>query len=59
MSRNLIYKTLPFYEGVDNTIEVEMPDYISWEIKYHCDTCGNEILEDDVPDHKCSEEHRT
>ena len=55
MARTLQYSILPFYEGRNNTQEVEMPDYVSWEIRYYCDACGKELAESNVPLHKCEE----
>ena len=54
--RTLIYKTLPSYDGMDNTVEVEMPDWISWEVRYNCQVCGNELLESEIKEHTCKEE---
>ena len=53
--RTLIYQTVPDVEGIDNTQEVEIPDDFSWELRFYCDLCDTEVVEDEIQSHKCEE----
>ncbi len=43
-------------EGYDTTQEIELPQDISWELRFYCDQCGEEVLEDETTSHTCEEE---
>ena len=49
--KTLITQVVPLYEGVDNTDEIEIPDGISWELRFYCEQCGNELLQGEFKEH--------
>ena len=52
--KTLVTQILPSYEGVDSTHEVEIPDNVSWELKFHCEECGDELEETELGHHICT-----
>lgn len=51
----LTTKIFPEYEGIDTTQEIEIPNSISWELRFYCDECSDEIAEIDLKNHKCND----
>ena len=43
-------------EGYDTTHEIELPQDFSWELRFYCDQCGEEVFEDEMKQHSCEEE---
>lgn len=39
--------------GHDTTNEIALPQNISWELRFYCDWCGDEIAEVETIIHKC------
>jgi hypothetical protein len=36
--------------------EIELPDNISWELRFYCDNCGEDVEQSDIQKHSCEDD---
>ena len=54
--RTLMTEIYPVEEGVNTKHEIELPNNISWELRFYCNNCDIEITETEIQSHKCKNE---